>query len=81
MNNTGLAPATSSVKKQGKQEFVKSFKSKNLRISGGFTWCHVESNHGHKDFQSFALPTELWHQRSIAVQIYRIFLYLQTLVP
>ena len=25
-------------------------------------WCHRESNQGHKDFQSFALPTELWHQ-------------------
>ena len=24
-------------------------------------WCHQESNQGHKDFQSFALPTELWH--------------------
>ena len=24
-------------------------------------WCHQESNRGHKDFQSFALPTELWH--------------------
>ena len=26
-----------------------------------FAWCHQESNRGHKDFQSFALPTELWH--------------------
>ena len=26
-----------------------------------FVWCHQESNRGHKDFQSFALPTELWH--------------------
>ena len=24
-------------------------------------WRHQESNRGHKDFQSFALPTELWH--------------------
>ena len=24
-------------------------------------WCHEESNRGHKDFQSFALPSELWH--------------------
>ena len=24
-------------------------------------WCHQESNRGHKDFQSFALPTELLH--------------------
>ena len=24
-------------------------------------WYHQESNRGHKDFQSFALPTELWH--------------------
>ena len=26
-----------------------------------YEWCHQESNRGHKDFQSFALPTELWH--------------------
>ena len=37
----------------GNQEFaVNCFSSK---------WCHQESNRGHKDFQSFALPTELWH--------------------
>ena len=29
-------------------------------------WYHQESNRGHKDFQSFALPTELWHHFSIA---------------
>ena len=34
----------------------------SLRISG-LWWCHQESNRGHKDFQSFALPTELWHHR------------------
>ena len=27
-----------------------------------FEWYHLDSNQGHKDFQSFALPTELWHQ-------------------
>ena len=26
-----------------------------------FKWCHQESNRGHMDFQSIALPTELWH--------------------
>ena len=25
-------------------------------------WCHQESNRGHTDFQSDALPTELWHR-------------------
>ena len=30
-----------------------------------FQWCHHESNEGHKDFQSFALPTELWHHLSL----------------
>ena len=41
-------------------------------------WCHQESNRGHKDFQSFALPTELWHQHStfqMRVQRYSFFLY------
>ena len=43
-------------------------KSPNFFEIQGFTsffflkkWCHQESNRGHKDFQSFALPTELWH--------------------
>ena len=36
----------------GNQDFTAFFSSK---------WCHQESNRGHKDFQSFALPTELWH--------------------
>ncbi len=31
-------------------------------FSGFFWWCLQESNQGHKDFQSFALPTELRHQ-------------------
>ena len=31
------------------------------RVKSSFEWCHQESNRGHKDFQSFALPTELWH--------------------
>ena len=33
-------------------------------------WCHQESNRGHKDFQSFALPTELWHPACLRVQRY-----------
>ena len=53
----------------------------SLRISG-LVWCHQESNRGHKDFQSFALPTELWHHFMFAggigsllrVQSYYFFL-------
>ena len=30
-----------------------------LRFS---VWCHLELNQGHTDFQSVALPTELWHR-------------------
>ena len=32
-----------------------------LLIALPLLWYHQESNRGHKDFQSFALPTELWH--------------------
>ena len=32
-------------------------------------WCHQESNRGHKDFQSFALPTELWHPHFLFVTV------------
>ncbi len=27
----------------------------------GFLWYHLELNQGHTDFQSVALPTELWY--------------------
>ena len=37
-------------------------KKKRRDCVSSFLWCHRESNQGHKDFQSFALPTELWHQ-------------------
>ena len=47
-------------------------KSPNFFEIQGFTsfcllkkWCHQESNRGHKDFQSFALPTELWHHHVV----------------
>ena len=33
---------------------------------------HQESNRGHKDFQSFALPTELWHQLVFATVVSRL---------
>ena len=35
------------------------------KIEKLFWWCHQESNRGHKDFQSFALPTELWHHHVV----------------
>ena len=38
-----------------------SLKIRILRCFAFLMWCHQESNRGHKDFQSFALPTELWH--------------------
>ena len=33
-------------------------------------WYHQESNRGHKDFQSFALPTELWHRNANSTQLF-----------
>ena len=32
---------------------------KREAVTSLYQWCHQESNRGHKDFQSFALPTEL----------------------
>jgi hypothetical protein len=43
--------------------------SKANAIKGFVLWCLQESNQGHKDFQSFALPTELRHQPYLWVQI------------
>ena len=38
-------------------------------------WCHQESNRGHKDFQSFALPTELWHLAELRCKVRKSFLF------
>ena len=43
------------------------------------SWCHQESNRGHKDFQSFALPTELWHQSFATAKVEIIFLSAKSL--
>ena len=41
-------------------ELLAEVKKKAPQLSEAFSWCPLaESNHGHKDFQSFALPTEL----------------------
>ena len=42
-------------------------KRESFRRTTLFTWCHQESNRGHKDFQSFALPTELWHHYNLCL--------------
>ena len=39
-------------------------------------WCHQESNRGHKDFQSFALPTELWHHWLLPNRLQRYCFFL-----
>lgn len=39
-----------------------------MAICALIMWYHQESNRGHKDFQSFALPTELWHHPDIGVR-------------
>ena len=46
---------------------------KSCRQTTLFVWYHQESNRGHKDFQSFALPTELWHHPVL------IYLYINDL--
>ena len=51
--------------------------SKYKLYSEVFVWCHLESNQGHKDFQSFALPTELWHQHLVLISIAKIASFFQ----
>ncbi len=47
-----------------------------LTWSKGFLlWCLQESNQGHTDFQSVALPTELRHQRIRAANLTEIFIF------
>ncbi len=50
-----------------KRSFTEKQKLPNYNVIREFLsisskWYHQESNRGHKDFQSFALPTELWYQ-------------------
>ena len=47
-------------------------KSETALMKGGVV--PPESNRGHKDFQSFALPTELWHHFLLRLQRYNKFL-------
>ncbi len=37
-------------------------KKGNALLYISFLWYHQESNQGHTDFQSVALPTELWYR-------------------
>ena len=48
----------------------------HMKIKGlqSFKWCLQESNQGHMDFQSIALPTELRHQLRVGKNI-KILLY------
>ena len=62
----------------------KNEKSLNFFEIQGFTsfcllkkWCHQESNRGHKDFQSFALPTELWHHHFCVCKDINNFVFAQ----
>ena len=50
--------------------FCRKEKTDLESISKPVLWYHQESNRGHKDFQSFALPTELWHQIIIACFVF-----------
>ena len=50
-----------SFEKDWESQIVTGRKIKKRLRSRSLLWCHQESNRGHKDFQSFALPTELWH--------------------
>ena len=66
---TRLAARPSGRDACGARPWLKSQKKcrvtlKSIAASWKEEWYHQESNRGHKDFQSFALPTELWHHLS-----------------
>ena len=43
-----------------RDENLRTQKKRQLHVVS-FLWYHQDSNRGHTDFQSDALPTELWH--------------------
>ena len=54
-------------------------KQSRLFLTASFlVWYHQESNRGHKDFQSFALPTELWHQHCFLFAVAKVRLFPET---
>ena len=60
-----------------KQKLPISFENQEFAVNCfSSKWYHQESNRGHKDFQSFALPTELWYHSScvLVMQRYNNFL-------
>ena len=64
----GIEPGTQGQEFRASSPLLYQYKSAYVKqkdflvTKKSFLWCHQESNRGHKDFQSFALPTELWHQ-------------------
>src|SRR5690606_7973546 len=47
----------------------------NLLLSDFLRWCQLDSNHRHTDFQSVALPTELWHVKFLCRICYSKILF------
>ena len=43
-------------------------------------WCLQESNQGHMDFQSIALPTELRHQTAVSGCKYNFHFWIYKLI-
>lgn len=43
---------------------IKGKQKTRYKIVTGLRWYHLELNQGHTDFQSVALPTELWYQKN-----------------
>ena len=65
----------------GKQKIPISFGNQDFTaFCFSSKWCHQESNRGHKDFQSFALPTELWHHRFCVCKDINNFIFAQHFV-
>jgi hypothetical protein len=61
-NRLAIFYYTGGFKKYFRQEYVLQITKKRQHYCYRFSWCGAGSNRRHKDFQSFALPTELPHQ-------------------
>ena len=60
MNNEQIEAMIAYDKRNHLNERNQSIKKKTYELSRKSFWClFTESNHGHRDFQSLALPTEL----------------------
>ena len=83
---SGFSDNFTEIDKNQSKTKEKALQKTNLKqgFSKRRRWYHQESNRGHTDFQSVALPTELWHhfmscnERCFSIASAKVQLFFET---